>query len=87
MHILGISAFYHDSAAALIRDGEIVAACQEERFTRKKADADFPAQSVAYCLKAGALKMADIDEVVFYDKPFIKFERLLDEFPGEFTLS
>jgi carbamoyltransferase len=80
MHILGLSAFYHDSAAALIRDGEIVAACQEERFTRKKADADFPAQSVAYCLKAGALKMADIDEVVFYDKPFIKFERLLETF-------
>ena len=77
MWILGISAFYHDSAAALIRDGEIVAAAQEERFTRKKHDARFPVHAVRYCLESVALKESDLDSVVFYEKPFIKFERLL----------
>ncbi|HEY2231103.1 MAG TPA: carbamoyltransferase N-terminal domain-containing protein, partial [Xanthobacteraceae bacterium] len=79
MQILGISAFYHDSAAALVADGEIVAAVQEERFTRKKQDADFPRHAVEHCLAAagGADK---IDFVAFYDKPFLKFERLLETY-------
>ena len=80
MRILGISAFYHDSAAALIEDGRIVAAAQEERFTRKKADADYPKNAIAYCLKAGGVTLADIDRVAFYDKPFLKFERLLETY-------
>ncbi len=80
MKILGISAFYHDSAAALVVDGEIVAAAQEERFTRKKHDARFPAHAVRYCLEAGGLKPAELDSVVFYDKPFLKFERLLETY-------
>src|SRR5215472_13901802 len=77
MWILGISAFYHDSAAALIRDGEIVAAAQEERFTRKKHDARFPVHAIRYCVESADIKEDDIDSVVFYEKPFIKFERLL----------
>jgi carbamoyltransferase len=80
MRILGISAFYHDSAAALLRDGEIVAAAQEERFTRKKHDARFPAHAVEYCLAAGGMGLKEIDRVVFYDKPFLKFERLLETY-------
>jgi carbamoyltransferase len=80
MRILGISAFYHDSAAALVRDGEIVAAAQEERFTRKKHDARFPAHAVEYCLAAEGVALSDIDYVVFYDKPFLKFERLLETY-------
>src|SRR5439155_16948730 len=77
--ILGISAFYHDSAAALVVDGEIAAAAQEERFTRRKQDAGFPRQAIAYCLSvAGGLK--NIDYVAFYDKPFLKFERLLEAY-------
>ena len=80
MRILGISAFYHDSAAALLRDGEIVAAAQEERFTRKKHDARFPAHAVGYCLEAGGVALKDVDRVVFYDKPFLKFERLLETY-------
>jgi carbamoyltransferase len=80
MRILGISAFYHDSAAALVRDGEIVAAAQEERFTRKKHDPRFPAHAVEYCLAAGGVGLKDIDYVVFYDKPFLKFERLLETY-------
>jgi carbamoyltransferase len=79
-HILGISAFYHDSAAALLRDGEIVAAAQEERFTRKKADAAYPAQAVEYCLREAGIGAADLDYAVFYEKPFAKFERLLDTY-------
>ncbi len=79
MQILGISAFYHDSAAALIRDGEIAAAAQEERFTRIKHDADFPRNAVAYCLEQAGGAQA-IDHVVFYDKPFLKFERLLETY-------
>ncbi|RVK01468.1 carbamoyltransferase family protein [Sinorhizobium meliloti] len=80
MRILGISAFYHDSAAAMIEDGRIVAAAQEERFTRKKHDADFPANAVAYCLSAAECEMTEVDHVVFYDKPILKFERLLETY-------
>ena len=80
MRILGISAFYHDSAAALVEDGRIVAAAQEERFTRKKHDPAFPAQAIAYCLAEAGCQMADIDHVVFYDKPLVKFERLLETY-------
>jgi carbamoyltransferase len=78
--ILGISAFYHDSAAALVIDGEIVAAAQEERFTRKKHDASFPLRAVRYCLDEAGIAARDIDHVVFYEKPFIKFERLLETY-------
>src|SRR5437667_7712613 len=77
MRILGISAFYHDSAAALIEDGRIVAAAQEERFTRKKYDSRHPASAFAYCLGASGLRLADIDYVAFYDKPLVKFARLI----------
>ena len=80
MWLLGISAYYHDSAAALVRDGEIVAAAQEERFTRKKHDADFPRNAIAYCLREAGIHLADVDHVVFYDKPFLKFERLLETY-------
>ena len=80
MNILGISAFYHDSAAALVRDGQIIAAAQEERFTRKKHDASLPAQSIAYCLEAAGIGPADLDYVVFYEKPLVKFERLLETY-------
>ena len=80
MNILGISAFYHDSAASLVRDGEIVAAAQEERFSRKKHDARFPAHAIQYCLAESGLKLHDIESVVFYDKPFLKFERLLETY-------
>jgi carbamoyltransferase len=80
VRILGISAFYHDSAAALVRDGEIVAAAQEERFTRKKHDARFPAHAVEYCLAEEGVRLDQIDYVVFYDKPFLKFERLLETY-------
>ncbi|MFZ0853605.1 MAG: carbamoyltransferase [Hyphomicrobiaceae bacterium] len=80
MHILGLSAFYHDSAAALLVDGRIVAAAQEERFTRRKHDQRFPAQAIAYCLAEAGLKLEDINYVAFYDKPFLKFERLLETY-------
>src|SRR5262245_16042459 len=79
-YILGVSAFYHDSAACLIRDGEIIAAAQEERFTRKKFDARFPRHAIDYCLKAGGISLAGIKYFVFYDKPMIKFERLLETY-------
>jgi carbamoyltransferase len=78
--ILGISAFYHDSAAALVVDGDIVAAAQEERFTRKKHDPAFPAMASEYCLKEAGLTLSDVDYVVFYDKPLLKFERLLETY-------
>lgn len=78
MKILGISSFYHDSAAALIVDGEIVAAAQEERFSRKKFDPGFPEQSIRFCLKKANLKISDIDEIVYYEKPLLSFERLLE---------
>jgi carbamoyltransferase len=80
MIVLGISALYHDSAAALLRDGEIVAAAQEERFTRKKHDPGFPKQAIEYCLCAAGITAAEIDVVAFYDKPFLKFERLLETY-------
>ncbi|HYC65207.1 MAG TPA: carbamoyltransferase [Reyranellaceae bacterium] len=80
MRVLGISAFYHDSAAALLADGELVAAAQEERFTRKKHDSSFPQNAVQYCLDHAGIKLADVDYVAFYDKPFLKFERLLDTY-------
>jgi carbamoyltransferase len=79
-YILGISAFFHDSAAALLRNGDIVAAAQEERFTRKKGDATFPAHAVRYCLEAGGVDLARIDAVGFYDKPLLKFERILETY-------
>ena len=78
--ILGISAFYHDSAAALIVDGEIIAAAQEERFTRKKHDANYPFNAVEYVLSEGKIKLNDIDHIVFFEKPFLKFERLLETY-------
>ena len=80
MKILGISAFYHDSAACLVQDGKIVAAAQEERFTRKKHDAGFPSHAVEFCLQQGGVKIDEIDYLVFYDKPLIKFERLLETY-------
>jgi carbamoyltransferase len=80
MQILGISAFYHDSAAALLRDGEIIAAAQEERFTRKKHDPRFPSHAVEFCLAREGVRLSDLDFVVFYDKPFLKFERLLETY-------
>ena len=78
--ILGISAYYHDSAACLVQDGEIVAAAQEERFTRKKHDAGFPSHAVEYCLSQGGVAIGEVDYLVFYDKPLIKFERLLETY-------
>ena len=82
MRILGISAFYHDSAAALVVDGRIVAAAQEERFTRSKHDARFPLNAIAYCLSEQRITLRDVDYVAFYEKPFLKFERLLETYVG-----
>ncbi len=80
--VLGISAFYHDSAAAIIVDGEIIAAAQEERFTRKKNDPNYPKNAINYVLKESGLKLSEVDHVVFYEKPFLKFERLLETYIG-----
>jgi carbamoyltransferase len=80
VRVLGVSAFYHDSAAALVEDGRIVAAAQEERFTRKKHDADYPSNAIAYCLSEAGVGLDAIDYVAFYDKPFLKFERLLETY-------
>jgi carbamoyltransferase len=80
IRILGISAFYHDSAAAIIIDGEIIAAAQEERFSRKKHDPAFPAQAILFCLKEANCKITDLDSIIFYDKPLLKFERLLETY-------
>ena len=80
MYILGISAYYHDSAAALLKDGEILSALQEERFTRKKHDAGFPKKAIDFCLKNAGISIENIDYVAFYDKPFIKFERILETY-------
>ena len=80
MRILGISAFYHDSAAALVEGGRIIAAAQEERFTRKKGDANYPENAIAYCLDEAGVGVDEVDRVVFYDKPFLKFERLLETY-------
>jgi carbamoyltransferase len=80
VHILGISAFYHDAAAAVLRDGEVVAAAQEERFTRKKGDADFPAHAVRYCLREAGIGVGDLDHVAYYEKPWVHFERLVETY-------
>ena len=80
MVILGISAYYHDSAACLVRDGYIIAAAQEERFTRVRHDASFPAEAIKFCVKFSGIDPQSIDYVVYYDKPFLKFERLLETF-------
>ena len=80
MYILGISSFYHDSAACLLKGGEILASAQEERFTRKKHDSCFPHHAIHYCLKEAAITPNQIDNVVFYEKPFIKFERILETY-------
>jgi carbamoyltransferase len=81
-YILGLSAFYHDSAACLLRDGEIVAAAQEERFTRKKGDASFPRHAIDYCLQSGGIGVSDLEYIGFYDKPLLKFERILETYLG-----
>ena len=77
MNILGVSAFYHDSAACLVRDGEIITAAQEERFSRKKHDPRFPRNAIKYCLEEAGIKIQDLNYVVYYDKPLLTFERLL----------
>ena len=79
-NILGISAFYHDSAAALLINGKIVAAAQEERFTRVKHDSSYPFNSIKFVLDYSGLKLTDIDQIIFYEKPFLKFERLLETY-------
>ena len=80
MDILGISAYYHDSAACLVRDGEVIGAAQEERFSRKKHDAGFPRHAIQFCLDEAGVRLDQLDFVAFYDKPFIKFERLLETY-------
>jgi len=80
VNILGLSAFYHDSAACLVRDGQIIAAAQEERFTRKKHDSSFPQNAIAYCLREGRIQVGDLDYVTFYEKPFLKFDRILHSY-------
>src|ERR1700735_1897318 len=80
MRVLGISAFYHDSAAALIEDGQILSAAQEERFTRRKHDARFPRLAIEFCLGHAGVTLSEVDHVAFYDKPFLKFERLLETY-------
>jgi carbamoyltransferase len=77
MYILGISCYFHDAAAALLRDGQLVAAAEEERFSRKKHDYEFPQHAIDFCLGAGGIEAVDLDYVVFFEKPFVKFERLL----------
>ena len=79
-NILGISSFYHDSAAALIQDGKILAAAQEERFSRKKHDERFPKNAIEYVLQAGKIELSQVDHIVFFEKPFLKFERLLETY-------
>ena len=80
MYILGISAFYHDSAACLVKDGEVIAAAQEERFTRLKHDAGFPHYAIEYCLAEAKIDADKIENIIFYEKPFVKFERLLETY-------
>ena len=80
MFILGISAYYHDSAACILKNGEIIAAAQEERFTRKKHDSGFPRNAISYCLKEAQIDPSKIDNIVFYEKPFLKFERILETY-------
>jgi carbamoyltransferase len=79
-YILGISAFYHDSAAALIKDGKIISAAQEERFTRKKHDSGFPSNSIKFVLNFSKIRLSEVEHIVFYEKPFLKFERLLETY-------
>src|SRR4051794_17278004 len=79
-YILGISAYYHDSAACLVRDGEVLAAAQEERFTRRKHDHRYPARAVEFCLRRAGITAKELDYVAFYDKPLLKFERLLETY-------
>ena len=86
-HVLGLSCFYHDSAAALLSDGRVVAAAQEERFTRKRHDSDFPIQAIRYVLKEGGIGTEDLDAVGFYDKPLLKFERMLSTYTATFPRS
>ena len=81
-YILGLSAFYHDSAACLLRDGEIMAAAQEERFTRKKGDRSFPQHAIEFCLSRAEITANDLSYVGFYDKPLLKFERILETYIG-----
>ena len=80
MYILGISAFYHDSAACIIQDGEIIAAAQEERFTRIKHDHSFPHKAIKYCLREAKISHKEVSNIIFYEKPFLKFERLLETY-------
>ena len=80
MYILGISCYYHDAAAVLLKDVMLVAAAEEERFTRKKHDPSFPHNAIQYCLAEGNVKLSNLDYIVFYDKPFLKFERLLETY-------
>ena len=87
LYILGLSCFYHDSAACLLKDGKIVAAAHEERFTRKKQDEAFPINAVNYCLKESGITIDDVKYVGFYEKPFLKFERLLASYMDEFPRS
>ncbi len=82
MRVLGLSAFYHDSAACLMRNGEILAAASEERFSRAKGDASFPSQAIAYCLREAGIDVDQLDHVGFYDKPLLKFERILETYLG-----
>ena len=79
-YILGISAFYHDSAACILKDGEIIVAVQEERFTRKKHDSSYPQNAIEFVLKYSNLKLSEVDQIVFFEKPFLKFERLLETY-------
>lgn len=79
-YILGISAFYHDSAACLVHEGKVIAAAQEERFSRKKHDHNFPSEAIAYCLDAGEINADQLSAIAFYDKPWLKFERLLETY-------
>ena len=80
MNILGISAYYHDSAACIFKNGIIIAAAQEERFTRKKHDQNFPSNAIKYCLKEAGISTSELEMVAFYDKPFLKFERILETY-------
>ena len=82
MHILGVSCFYHDAAAAILRDGMLVAAAEEERFSRKKHDSGFPRLAIDFCLRQAGITAADLDYVVFYEKPLVKFERILKTILG-----
>src|SRR5213078_1367084 len=87
MNILGISCFYHDAAAALLMNGQLVGAAEEERFSRKKHDSEFPLRAIRFCLEAGKLTAGDLDYVVFYEKPFTQFERILQTVLGTYPRS